>query len=247
MQLVINLKTFARRTRIQYFHWSQTINVYFQTNKRQSIATSSTSTWLHCTIQHSTDIWHISGEKNNVADMLSRSNEVRGEINLDKIADAQKIDVELKSIIDNSNQNSSLLMKLCPIFNFWKQLYCDASGPILRPFVTEKLRYSVIEKLHCLSHPSIKSTLKMVRKRYVWFNMHRDCSNFVKTCIQCQRSKVIWYTKSPTSTYVHLNERFEYINIDIIHRTNANVRRLLLLFNKQHQWLKWQLKSPPNA
>lgn len=50
----------------------------------------------------------------------------------------------------------------------------------------------------------------------MWQGMQKDCADFVRKCIPCQRNKVNRHNKSPISTYVMPSERFEHLNIDII-------------------------------
>lgn len=71
-------------------------------------------------------------------------------------------------------------------------------------------------KNHQLSHPGVMATTRLIQERYVWPNINRDCRNFVRQCIACQRAKIQRHTKSPLSTFDGVTRRFEHINIDIV-------------------------------
>ena len=47
-------------------------------------------------------------------------------------------------------------------------LLCDVSTGRPRPLVPHDFRRQVFEAFHSLSHPSVRSTIKMVKHRFVW-------------------------------------------------------------------------------
>lgn len=62
--------------------------------------------------------------------------------------------------------------------------------------------------------PGVRASTKLVVSSYVWKNVRRDCANFVRNCIACQKSKVIRHNKGPVSTFIEPNQRFEHLNLD---------------------------------
>lgn len=167
--------------------------------------------------QFSTDIRHISGVQNDVADLLSRIESVDSMIiDFSEMAEYQKSDPELKALCETPNPESSLKLKLVTIPNSTNQLYCDTANNVVRPYVPAKFRKTVVMKLHELSHPGIKGTTEIVRQRYVWPSLRKDCARYVKTCIPCQIAKTGRHNRTPISTFKTPNQRFEHINIDIV-------------------------------
>lgn len=168
--------------------------------------------------QFTTDIRHISGSDNSVADHLSRINVVNcdGDIDFEKIAEAQQDDPEIKVIVDKSMNNSSISLKLLSIPNSTVKIYCDTSANRIRPFIPVKYRQAIIKKIHGLTHCGARATIKLVTERYIWPSMKKQCTQFVRSCIQCQRAKVHRHNKAPLSTFIMPNERFEHINLDIV-------------------------------
>lgn len=167
--------------------------------------------------QFSTDIRHISGKDNDVADCLSRINSitVEGEIDLQKLAESQRNDQELKKIIRGLEGNS-LSLKLIKLPTVTEKIYCDVSRTAVRPYIPKQLRNGIITNLHRLSHPSIRSTVKLFTQRYVWPGMKREISRFVRCCTACQRTKVQRHNKAPPHPFMVPNQRFDHINIDLV-------------------------------
>lgn len=163
--------------------------------------------------QFTTDIQHLPGRENEVADVLSKVNEIK-ELDFESLAAAQTIDPELQALLEHNNQ--SLNLKKTVLLNSSSSIYSDVSGDRIRPFVPKVLRRHVIEKLHQLSHPGRRATAKLVSDRFVWPLMTKDIGYFVRTCIQCQRCKVQRHNKSALGTYGPIDRRFDHINIDII-------------------------------
>lgn len=166
--------------------------------------------------QFSTDIQHISGKDNIVADALSRINEVStisfsSSIDYDLIAQHQETDNELKQLL--TKETGLKLMKIC----FQKvAIMCDVSTGTPRPFIPLSLRKEVFEQVHKLSHPGAKATTKLVKKKFVWPSLNKDIQVFCKSCIPCQRTKVSRHNVSPYQSIQTPTERFAHVHIDLV-------------------------------
>jgi hypothetical protein len=90
----------------------------------------------------------------------------------------------------------------------------------------------ILEKFHdnklTGGHPGIKRTLEKIKAKYVWKNMTRDITKYVKKCVECQKNKSGVKTReklrlTPTpqkpmdivqvdtiGPFVKMNENFEY-------------------------------------
>ena len=166
--------------------------------------------------QFSTNIQHISGENNVVADALSRIEEivVPSTIPYEEIAQAQKNDQELFDLI-TSSQTSLKLKEIQTEFSK-VPLVCDVSNDTVRPYIPKSFRKAVFDEIHNLSHPGIKVTINLIAKSFVWPYMRRDCTKWAQTCTACQKSKVWRHNKSPIGEFSIPNTRFTHLNIDII-------------------------------
>ncbi|GBP23831.1 Retrovirus-related Pol polyprotein from transposon 412 [Eumeta japonica] len=95
-------------------------------------------------------------------------------------------------------------------------LYCDFSTPAQRPFVPISLRRQIFNCLHSLSHPGSNATSKLVAERYVWPGIRKDCRDWTRKCLQCQRTKVTRHVIPPTGTFELPTARFRFVHIDLI-------------------------------
>lgn len=168
--------------------------------------------------QFTTDIRHVPGEENVIADMLSRIespeiSEIQA-VDYDQLQKEQNIDKELKEIL--TSKILTLEPKLIEIPGTKYTIYCDISNNKTRPFIPLKLRKIYFKLIHNLSHPGIKSTTKLITDRFVWPNINKDCKTMAKQCIQCQKSKVFRHNQRPVSEFLVPDERFSHINIDLV-------------------------------
>ena len=68
-------------------------------------------------------------------------------------------------------------------------MLCDVSTGRPRPLVPTKLRRTVFNIVHGLAHPSIKSTVKLIKSKFVWYAMEKDMWLWAQACDTCQRNK----------------------------------------------------------
>nr|VZI51113.1 unnamed protein product [Spirometra erinaceieuropaei] len=113
--------------------------------------------------QFTTDIRHISGTKNEVADMLSRpslsSLQLSHGIELcAMVAEQQRVGCPCDESV------SGLLLKDVLLTTGSGTTLCDVSTPFHRPFVPSSMRRAVFQTLHGLSHPGIRASLKLLAK-----------------------------------------------------------------------------------
>lgn len=130
--------------------------------------------------QFSTDIRHIAGKDNTVADALSRVEEIQTALNLEELSKAQEEDTEIQEILKG---NSSLKLQKVKIPGSNLTLYCDTATTYARPFVTKPFRIQVFQSLHSLSHLGVRASAKLVAQQYVWPRVKADCHKWAKTCL----------------------------------------------------------------
>ncbi|GBN01400.1 Transposon Ty3-I Gag-Pol polyprotein, partial [Araneus ventricosus] len=165
--------------------------------------------------QFSTDIRHITGSKNVVADTLSRISDVHlPKVDFSAMANAQASDEELQALL--SKNELSLLLKPLSTDPTSSKLYCDIRNDIVRPFVPASFRKTVFQSLHNLSHPGIRATKRLIGQRFVWPSMQKDISNWTRSCLDCQRSKVIRHTSSPLQSFHLPSARFDHVHLDLV-------------------------------
>lgn len=163
--------------------------------------------------QFTSDIRHISGKDNVVADTLSRITELAQPVELNQLAAAQDSDPELRLLLENT---TSLRLKKMKLPGVKSELFCEERDGVVRPYVPKIYRRQVFDCLHSLSHPGANASVKLVTDRFVWPGIKRDCREWTKTCIACQRAKVTRHVSTPLGTFHVPSFRFAHIHIDLI-------------------------------
>ncbi|GFO33744.1 Pol polyprotein [Plakobranchus ocellatus] len=148
--------------------------------------------------EFSTDIRHIYGKKNVVADCLSQAvtdiNAVSLGIDYTAMAAAQTSSADVQAYnkaLTNLQITSTKLNDQGP------ELLCDISTGRARPIVPPDFIRSVFEAVHNVSHPGVKVTVKLVSEKFVWHGLRRQVSIWVKECHECQSSKIQKHTRAP--------------------------------------------------
>ncbi|GFX34249.1 hypothetical protein TNCV_3225991 [Trichonephila clavipes] len=175
--------------------------------------------WRHLDFisQFSTDVRHINGTRNAVADALSRIevNQISNSfLDFEALSKAQLEDNELQSF--QNYEKSSLVFKRVPSPVSATELICDTSTGSPRPFVPHNFRRTIFEHFHNLAHPGVAASFQLIASRYVWPNMRKTVKDWVQNCIACQRSKVHRHTKTPLGTFDLPDARFSHIHVDLI-------------------------------
>ena len=155
------------------------------------------------------DILHISGKDNIVADCLSRpAMSVTLDLcDLPKIAEEQETDPEISNFTER-------LSKFTLANN--KSVLCDASLSYPRPFVPVSLRKSVFQNFHNLSHPGVKSSVKLLKSRFFWPNIDKEIREMCRECEDCQKAKITRHTHTKKDHFELPSSRFQSIHLDII-------------------------------
>ncbi len=169
--------------------------------------------------QFISDIRHVKGSDNSVADALSRIGSCTLQqietppIDFSAIAAAQRHDPELQQL---RTSPSSLKLEAIPLPTSEATILCDVSTGVPRPFVPHQFRRTVFDALHFLSHPGIRATQRLITARYVWPSINVDVRTWARSCLECQRSKVQRHTVTPLGTFATPDARFDRIHIDLV-------------------------------
>jgi hypothetical protein len=168
---------------------------------------------LYFIAQFTTDIRHISGQDNVVADALSRVESVTAPPSHDALAASQEGDNELRTLLAS---RTALRLERQQIPGTTVSIYCDTSAGKPRPYVPAFLRLQVFQSVHDLSHPGTRATAKLVAQHFVWPGMQKVCCTWARVCQACQRSKVSRHTVTPVGDFTLPAARFLHIHIDLV-------------------------------
>nr|CAX83701.1 pol polyprotei [Schistosoma japonicum] len=167
--------------------------------------------------QFTSDIRHVKGQDNQAADALSRLEMnvmQQSTINVETLRDSQENDLELQNQL--STKSSSLKLKQLPSPMEGVLIYCDTTKAVPRPFVPKNMRRLVFGNFHSLSHPGVKSSIKLINAKYIWPNLQKDVLKRVRECSACQQSKVNRHTNSPIASFPQPDARFAHVHIDLV-------------------------------
>jgi len=141
--------------------------------------------------EYTTDIRHVDGPLNVVADLVSRLEinivlHFQNDVDYKAMAIEQQADTEVKQLVSDRSDSSLVLEQFCVSDNS-PLLWCDTSMSFACPIVPDKFRRTVFEKIHSLSHTKINTTICLIVRRFVWPGVKKQVTTWVKECLTCQK------------------------------------------------------------
>jgi hypothetical protein len=180
------------------------------------------------------EVVYVNGPNNVVADALSRNAMSVSGFDFADLAEAQANDPELQAAV---TAVTGLRWERFPTTGS-TSLLCDVSTGRPRPWVPSSLRQRIFSIIHELSHPSIRSTQRLVTDRFVWHGMRRDIQTWARSCLSCQRAKIVRHVESGVGSYPAPQRRFGWINLDIVGPLppSSGHRYLLTMIDRATRW-----------
>ena len=119
--------------------------------------------------------------KRNMAYAISRPNNHIADLNnvLPTTKGLDYLRLALAQIVDNETQllrlqnSTSLRLVEVPLADHGISLLCDDLQSRLRLIIPQSLRFAVFQQFHFLSHPGIKTGVKLIGDRFVWTGMRK--------------------------------------------------------------------------
>nr|VZI51325.1 unnamed protein product [Spirometra erinaceieuropaei] len=162
-----------------------------------------------------TDIRHIDGPKNAVADMLPRPS--LSAFHLSQGIDLGAMAAEQRRVGCPGDESAdSLQLVDVPLTTGTGTMLCDVSTPFHRPYVPASMRRAVFQTLHGLFHPGIRASQKLLAERFVWPGLNKGVKAWTRSCLCCQRNKVPRHNKSPSGTFPSPDARFNHVHLDVV-------------------------------
>nr|VZH93452.1 unnamed protein product [Spirometra erinaceieuropaei] len=164
--------------------------------------------------QFTSDIRHMDGSSNEVADALSRPSVAH---QLSPGTDLAEMATEQRRVCSPCDDDvSGLQLQDLPLTTGNGTILCDVSTTSHRPFVPPSLRRKFFFSLHHLSHPGSRATNKLVSDRFFWPWMHKDLKAWTRAYLGCQQNKVQPQYKAPIATFPTPDRRFSHVHLDIV-------------------------------
>lgn len=185
--------------------------------------------------QFCTSIQYLQGERNTVADALSRIEEIQcpSKIDFNQLSIDQYNDDELNQLKTKPN----LIFAEVTLPGLSRPITCEMSLSTPRPYLPVAYRYAAFKAQHELCHPGVRTTRKQINTKYFWPSMNNEVAVWTRACIGCQRAKVHRHVITPLSAFPP-SQRFEHIHIDIVGplRLSNEYRYCVTIIDRCTKW-----------
>lgn len=182
------------------------------------------------------EIKHIEGKQNPVADALSRiaTIDCPATIDYNAVAAKQAEDAELPTLLKLPNLK---FVHLTLPDSGKLLLACETSTNLARPYLPPQFREQAFNAVHDPSHPGVRTTRKMLSERFFWPSMNKDIGTWARACEACQRSKINRHTVSPLGKFSEAG-RFEHVHLDLVGplQESQGYRYLLTMIDRATKW-----------
>jgi transposase InsO family protein len=192
--------------------------------------------------EFTSDIQHVAGQENLVADALSRPpvSSVTAQFPIPEVvSDLRGIAARQFSCQSTLQASSSpsLQVRACEVEGV--SLLCDVSTGRLRRLVPEADRLRVFQSIHGVAHPVVRATRRMITARFVWPGMRANVAAWCRDCVACQRAKVTKQHKAPVEPIPIPQRRFSHVHIDIVGPLPASEDGFLYLLTMVDRTSRW--------
>ena len=182
--------------------------------------------------EFTSQIQHIPGEKNIVADALSRPH--TDAISSESLASEQSLDPQISAFLASRSHQTQ--MQTLPSGSCLLLVNNNAQ---FKPFVPLQLRKQIFDHFHNLCHSPAAPTRIAIEREYFWPAMRNDVARWCAECIPCQQAKVTRHIKIPPVQIPVPNVRFSHVNIDLVGPlppSPEGFRHLLTMMDRFTRW-----------
>ena len=187
--------------------------------------------------QYSTDIRHVAGADNAVADALSRAaiEEIRLGVDFSKMAAMQQQDPEIAAY---RTAVTALVWEEIDVDQGMHKLLYDTSTGSPRPLVPAGMRREVFDIVHGLSHPGTSATVKNMTSKFVWHGIAKEVRAWARGCVACQTAKVHRHNKAPLHKFEMATAWFAHVHVDLVGPLPASrgYTHLLTVIDRFTRW-----------
>ena len=126
-------------------------------------------------------------------------------------------------------------------------LLCDTCTENHRPLLPTAWTHLVFNKIHGLSHSSVRPTQKAIARRFVWHGIRRDIRKWCKECPDCQASKIHRHIRFPLVERLPPSDRFCSFHVDLVGPLPES-QWIVYMFTIIDRYTRWPEVIPlPNA
>jgi len=197
--------------------------------------------------EFTSDIRHIKGVDNVVADTLSRPPASSTVAPIAAVSPppplpfkAAALSAALASCAEVAALAQSKSLDVCQV-DWGSPVLCDVSSGVKRPLVPAALRRQVFDSVHSLAHPGVRATRRLISSRYAWRGLANDIRQWCRDCQACQKAKVTQQPPSPVQPIAIPAQRFTHLHIDLVGplpTARDGQRYLLTMVDRSSRWLE---------
>jgi cleavage and polyadenylation specificity factor subunit 1 len=215
---------------VRHFRWSlEGRNFFILTDHRPLTfaLTKAADAWsarqqrqLSAIAEYTTDIRHVAGVDNVVADALSRPPAQpsavaavapsAGGVDYASLAKEQQRCQSVKKLMMSPS------LRVLKVNVGGVNLWCDMSAAAPRPFVPDSWRERIFRAFHELAHPGIRATKRIITSRFLWQGCAADIADWCRSCLGCARGKPGGQLDSPPAAIPIPVERFSHVHVDLV-------------------------------
>lgn len=165
--------------------------------------------------EFTTDLQHVAGKCNPVADCLSRAIicPVHLGVDFSEMAADQSKDPDIRNL---RAAGTALKLEEVIMRVGGPALLCDVSTGRTRPVVPLDWRRRIFDSIHSLSHPGVRASVKLVGAKFVWPGLRKDVRRWAAACVACQRAKVHPHTRANLEPFPIPARRFDHVHVDLV-------------------------------
>jgi transposase InsO family protein len=165
--------------------------------------------------EYTSDLRHVAGADNVVADALSRpaaaiAAPATSAVDLRVIARDQASCADTQQLV----KDGSLKIESVQLDNV--QLLCDVSTSAMRPLVPVQHRKAVFAAMHELAHPGARASRRIISARFVWRGCAADVTRWCRDCVGCAKGKVQAHCKTQVEPIHIPAARFRHVHVDLV-------------------------------
>ena len=164
--------------------------------------------------EFSTDVRHVSGKDNVVADALSRPD--ISAIYLPTIDYRQLAADQATSEEITAYKTSITGLRFDDVQFDDCTVLCDVSMGKPRPVIPKEWTKKVFDAIHGLAHAGSRPTQRAISSRFVWHGMNRDVRKWCRECHPCQASKIHRHVHAPLTERPPPDRRFGSLHVDLV-------------------------------